>query len=180
MTEDNGLVLCRTGRIDAIQAGHDYRDLALGLSRRRQAGQTGSQNFGVSLKVQGLQTAARAGLDPHCAGGHVQRLREQSDKRRIGLAVLGNRAHPRLQNRAAVGKRLKAGDFIAGAFRRQADGQHQTVRAKTPRLLAQDLEDVWINIFLDDALNEENQQQQNHRRNIDAAKIRYDSPDRLE
>src|SRR5271169_2266505 len=40
-----------------ISRRHAQRDLVLGLTCRRQAGQTGSQGFGVSLEVQGLQTA---------------------------------------------------------------------------------------------------------------------------
>jgi hypothetical protein len=52
----------------------------------------------------------------------VQRLRDQALQRRVGLSILGNRAHPHFQNRPAIGKLLNAADFVAGAFWRQADG----------------------------------------------------------
>ena len=93
----------------------------------------------------------------------------------------GEAPDPDFQNRPAIGEPLEAADFVTGAFGRQTDRKNQRRAPRDPGDIGQiGLEYVGIDILLDDALEQKDQQQQDDRRNIDAAEIRNCLPIRAE
>ena len=77
--------------------------------------------------MQTLQPGAVAGDEGHRGFRQAERLRKKGKERRIGLAPARRRADPDRQNFAAVREPHRSVDRVATGFRREPDGESDTV-----------------------------------------------------
>ena len=104
-------------------------------------------------------------------GGTPSALAMSRTSASLASPSLRRGAHARLQHRAAVAHLLDAVDGVAPTFGRQPHGQRHAAGRRRLHGFESRLEDVGIDVADDDVLDQQDDQDQDHRRNVDAAKL---------
>src|SRR5262245_25817802 len=102
--------------------------------------------------------------DAHDLGDHVA-------QRNIGLTITRRRLHPYFENSPSIRHDLNAVDCIAAALRREANDEIHATGNKRPGYGRHRSEYIRIDVPDDDVLEEQDDQDQDHRRDVDPAKI---------
>ncbi len=88
------------------------------------------------------------------------------------MAYLARRGpYSNLENSTPIRHDLDAIDSVAAAFRRQPDRERDAIGRERPWLAHHALEHIRIDVSDNDVLEEQDDQDQDHGRNIDAAEI---------
>ncbi len=109
----------------------------------------------------------------NCCEPDSQRLGDETDESLIRLSLLGGGAHAGSKGRSAIGKHCKTGDFVACAFRGEADKEQKIALPRAPGGSSGHgtSENVGVYIFQNDTFDKKDEEQQDHRRNIDSSEI---------
>ena len=160
-----------------------------GVRRSVQGVQRRRETLSVAGQADGLRSRRVACDQRDRRFRNADRLGQELEKRGIGLAVLGHGPHPRLQEGPSRRIRRAALDPVGGGFRRQADVDEDGILAVRPpearvrqRTGRSDRSDAGavdrrIDVDRDQILQEHDGEQDDQRRQVDAAEIRQDSAD---
>jgi hypothetical protein len=125
-----------------------------------------------------LDPRGRAGGDRHVARRNADCAGDQAAMRPVGLAVGRRGAHARLEHGAPIGQALDSFERFASAARVSRTSTSAASAAAVTAPAHGRSVDVRQDVKLDDVANENDDQEQNHRRDVDAAEIRQKVPDR--